>query len=162
VFGTVLIFSSIYILNKIKGKFIFTNYHFLALFSSICYGLAATNDLYIISKGYDSISYVSVMSILPAIVLVVMKPAVIKHISNYLTVPFVKNMLIMTLFYAIQAISYYIAYDRGGSASQISSIYKSSIILTVILAAVFLREKENIARKFMSAVLVTIGILLIK
>lgn len=160
--GVVLILLSIYLLNSIKGAFRFTAYSGWALLSTICYGLAATSDLYILSHGYDAVSFVPVMSIAPAILIVLLRPSVLKHGRVYLKSTFLKSMFFMTLFYSIQAISYYVAFENGGLASQISPISKSSIILTVLLAVIFLKERKNLQVKLLSASLVTFGVLLIK
>lgn len=71
-------------------------------------------------------------------------------------------MLFLTIFYSAQAVAYYLALQVGANASQLAPIYKSNIILTVLLAVIFLKEKENLTRKLSSAALVTIGVLMIK
>src|SRR3989344_7450552 len=159
--GVLLILISIYLLNKIKGKLRFTLHHFWALFSSVCYGFAITNDAYIIGSGYDAVSYVPIISFFPALILLVVRPAVLGRMKTYMTATFLKNMFLVTFFYSVQAVTYFVAYESGGNASQIAPISKSSIILTVLLAVFFLKERENLIQKILSAVLVTAGVLLI-
>lgn len=160
--GVALIIVSIYLLNSVKRKFHFTLYSGWALLSSACYGLAATSDLYILSHGYDAVSFVPVMSITPALLIILFRPRVLLHVKGFMRSSFIKSMFFMTLFYSIQAIAYYVAFENGGLASQISPISKSSIILTVILAVIFLKERTNLRLKLLSAGLVTVGVLLIK
>jgi uncharacterized membrane protein len=45
--------------------------------------------------------------------------------------------------------------------SQLTPLSKSSIILTVILAAIFLQEKSNLKQKVVAALLVTVGAVLL-
>lgn len=160
--GMVLILVSIYLLNLTKGRFRLTVNHAWALIASVCYGLAATNDGYILGQGYDAVSYVPVMSILPAVLLVLYRPSVIKNVLVYLHPTFLNHMFLMTLFYSIQAIAYYVSFESGGYISQITPISKSSIILTVILAVIFLNERKNLFLKLLSTGFVVVGVLLIK
>lgn len=159
--GVLLILVSIYLLNKIKGKLQFTTHHFLALLSSVCYGFAITNDAYIIGSGYDAVSYVPIISFFPAVILLAVRPTILSRMKTYMTPSFLKNMFFVTFFYSVQAVTYFVAYESGGNASQIAPISKSSIILTVLLAVIFLKERKNIWRKILSTLLVTAGVLLI-
>lgn len=70
-------------------------------------------------------------------------------------------MVPMSFFTAGQAIAYYFALAKG-PASQIAPIGQSQVILTIILAAIILKEKDNLLRKILAGILVTIGVILLK
>ncbi|TSC53267.1 MAG: hypothetical protein LiPW16_442, partial [Microgenomates group bacterium LiPW_16] len=58
--------------------------------------------------------------------------------------------------------SVYTAYLVGGEASRIIPVNQSSVILTVILAAIFLKEKEKLARKLIGSILVVLGVMFLR
>jgi len=47
-------------------------------------------------------------------------------------------------------------------ASQIAAINQAQVIITVLLAVLLLKEKDNLLRKLIAAVLVTIGVILVR
>lgn len=44
---------------------------------------------------------------------------------------------------------------------QVSTVVRSSIILTVILSTIFLGERDNIVKKIVGAMLTTVGVILV-
>lgn len=158
--GTILILTSIFLVIEKKGKFSFKKGTIYALITTLFYGLAVTNDAFIL-RTYDAVSYTSVVLFLPGVLLLALRPSAIASFKRLKNMTFTKNMLFLTIFYSTQAVAYYLALQVGGNASQLAPIYKSNIILTVLLAIVFLREKEKLAVKLFSAAIVTVGVLLV-
>ena len=132
-----------------------------AILGTSCYALAVVSDTYIL-KRYDAVSYTPIMSLFPGIVLLISKPSIVKELKDFVNIQYFKKISVYSFFYGIQAITYYMAISIGANASQIAPIFKSTIILTVILASIFLKERDKLGIKFLSAILVTIGVLLIK
>jgi uncharacterized membrane protein len=87
---------------------------------------------------------------------------VLCRIKKICTTKYIKNMSLYSGFYGIQAITYYMAIGSGANVSQMSPITRSQVILTVLLAAVFIKERERLPIKIFSAMLVMVGALLIK
>ena len=144
-----------------KGGFVFGKGTWYAVITALFYGLAVTNDAFIL-KTYDAVSYTALILFFPGILLLALRPRAIYGFRQLKNLRFSKNMILLSLFYSAQAIAYYVALEVGVAASQLAIIYKSNIILTVILATIFLREKERIIGKLFAALLVTVGVLLIK
>ena len=161
ILGAILIFIPIFLLNRSRANFKFKPGTLYALASAALFGLAVTNDAFIL-KRYDAISYTPVIFILPCIILIILKPSSLKRVGKFLQIKPLLNILLFTFFYSLQAVSYYLALERGAGASQMSVIFKSEIITTVLLATIFLKERKNISLKFIGALLVTVGILLLR
>lgn len=159
--GTILILISIFLVNRKKGKFVFGKGTKYALITTLFFGLAVTNDAFIL-RTYDAVSYTAVALLLPGVLLLVLRPGAIASFQRLRNAKFSKNMLLLSIFYSAQAIAYYVAMQMGANASQIAPISRANIILTVLLAVIFLKEKENLLLKLISALLVTGGVLLIK
>lgn len=158
-FGVVLILSAVVIINMTKEKFKLNKGAWLAILGTGAYGLAVVCDSFIV-KHYDAVSYLSLICFLPGTIIYLMyakrTPAIIRAIRHI-----DKNLIIFTFLYSIQAITFYVALSVGALVSEISSISRAAIILTVILATIFLKETKHIPRKILAAVLTTIGVLLV-
>ena len=161
VIGTILILLSIVLVTKLK-KGIKLNRGVMYSFAVVVfYGLAVVVDASNV-KNYDAISYSVIMAYLPGVVLLCLYPQAIKKFSSIRNLTFSKKMVSLCLFYSVQSIAFYSALSNGGNASQIGPIIQAQVIITVILAIIFLKERDHLLRKFIGAVLVTIGVILLK
>lgn len=160
VLGTLLVFFAIWIVKSEKVSFKSRRGIGFALLSAVFGGIAVVNDA-IILRSYEAFSYTAIMSILPGIVLILLFPQKIVKIKKLLNSKFIMLMTIFCVFYSIQAIAYYLAFQNGAPVSQLSPLIKSSIVLTVLLGAIFLNERQNLSKKILASVLVTIGAILL-
>lgn len=157
--GVLLILASIIILYG-GGRMKLNRGVVYALGVAVFYSLAVINDVIII-RSYNPISFLPVMSFLPGVVLAFIFPKKAMKIGKLMNRKSLSHIVIYSVFYGISAITYYQALYTGASISQLSPISRASIIITVILGALFLGERDNLARKVMSAVLVSGGVLLL-
>lgn len=160
IFGTALVLCSIVVVQSGKMAFQSRRGIIFALLSALCAGIAVVNDA-IILRNFEVFTYVALMSFLPGIVLLITFPKKIHVAKRLVFSPIMKGMGIFTFFYALQAVSYYLAYQNGAPISHLSPITKSSIILTVILSAIFLKERKQLLKKILASVIVTAGVLLL-
>ncbi|OGK41499.1 hypothetical protein A2954_00665 [Candidatus Roizmanbacteria bacterium RIFCSPLOWO2_01_FULL_37_12] len=158
--GALLVFLSIWILNSKKLSFNSKQGVMFALISAFCAGIAVVNDAFIL-KTYEAFSYTAIMSILPGVILSLLFPKKLAKTKELLNPKSIKLMFIFCLFYSIQAITYYLAFQNGAPVSQLSPLTKSSIVLTVILGAIFLNERKDLMRKIIASLVVTNGAILL-
>ncbi len=158
--GSVFILASIWIINTEKLSFSSKKGVLFALISALCTGLASVNDAFIM-RSYEAFSYTTIMSFLPGFVLLIVFPKRIKTIKKLCTSRFMLLMSILCIFFSLQAITYYLAFQNGAPVTTLTPLTKASIVLTVILAAVFLGERSNLLKKFLAAVIVIIGAILL-
>lgn len=158
-FGAFLIFCAVVLINYNKKTFRLNTGAWLAILGAACYGIAVVADTYIV-KRYDAVSFLPLASFTPGLVIslwyIRKVPATIrslKHID--------RNLLIYSFLYAIQGVTFYLALQYGALVSQMSTISRASIILTVVLAAIFLKETKHVWRKIFAALLTTAGVLLV-
>lgn len=157
--GVLLILSSIFIVNMSGTRISFDSGHKLAAIGALCYGSAVVFDSYII-KHFDAVSFLPVASLTPGIFILLGSLRDFRSlVSAIQTIR--PPILLYTCIYAIQAISFYLAIQQGATVSQISTIARASIILTVLFAAVFLHEQSHIKRNILAAVLTTAGVILV-
>jgi uncharacterized membrane protein len=131
-----------------------------AVLSALCAAFAVTNDV-VILQSYEAFSYTAVMSFLPGIVLFLMYPKRIFQNKQLFKPKTFSLLAFFGIIYSIQAIAYYLALESGAHLSQLSPLIKTSTVLTVIMAAVFLKERRHLAKKGVAAALATIGAILV-
>jgi len=134
---------------------------YYALGMAIFYGLGATNDAYLI-RYVEPISYLVINSFLPGLFLLLISFRSIKKINYYFKINNVSKLLVFSFFYVLSGIGFYTALSRGAQVSQLSTITKSSVVITVILAAIFLKEKDRIWQKILFGLLVILGVFLMR
>ena len=103
----------------------------------------------------------AIMSLLPGILLALLFSQRFKTTILNLKNKSVWRLGILSFFYTIQGITYYLAFQTGAPISQLSPILRSSVVLTVILAAVFLNERSNLLRKIFAAGIMFGGVILL-
>lgn len=160
IIGSILILFAIILVNNSSKKQISKAGLLFAIISSILAGIAVISDAIILSK-YNTFSYLVFGPSLTSILLILAYPRkASKAFTIIKTRKFAKIFIFIVLF-TIQAVLYYLAYMAGGPMSKLTVINKSYIILTTLLAIIFLKEKSHIKTKILGAILVTIGVLLL-
>jgi len=160
IFGAVLIFISIFVIYSRKLNFISRKGIIFALLAACCSGVAVVNDAYIL-KTYEAFSYTAISSLLPGILLLILfLPNFLKLIKT-MNIKFIAIMIVFCILYVAQAIAYYFAFEKGAPVSQLSPLIRSSVVLTVILGAIFLKERDNLLRKVIASIIMLIGVLLL-
>jgi len=158
--GTLLIITSILLVTKLKN-FSVNRGTLYALGAAACFGLAIVNDTYLL-RFSDAVSYTSIAFLLPGILLLFLYPRSVKKFNSFLKPKIAKNMILLSLFWAVSAIAFYLAIEKGALASQISPISQSRVILTVLLAVIFLKERDNLPAKIVAALMTMMGVMMIK
>lgn len=158
-FGTGLILCAVVLISWEKKSLKVNSGTWLALAGTSSYGLAVVFDTFII-RSYSAVWFLPLASFGPGILMTLWYYRRIKSIVGYVR-QINKNLIIYSVLYAVQAVTFYVALENGALVGQISSISRASIVLTVILAAVVLRETKHVGKKIVGAVLTTIGVLLV-
>lgn len=159
-FGTAIVLLAIWIVTTEKLSFTSKKGLIFALLAAACSGIAVVNDA-IILKTYEAFSYTAIMSFLPGFILLAFFPKRLIKIVPNLDKKFISGMIVLCFLYAIQAITYYLAFQSGAPVSQLSPITRASVVLTVILAALFINERKDLFRKIIAAFVMTLGVLLL-
>lgn len=161
IIGTVLIMFSVFFVSYKKRKVKFEKGHMYAILAGFCLGLGFVNDAYILRQA-DAFSYAAIVFIVPAILTILIFPSSIAKIKKQLGIKLARNIVLLGAFYSVGIAASYLAYQHGGTASQIVPIGQSTVIVTVILAAIFIGERRHLVKKLIAAVLVSGGVLLLK
>jgi uncharacterized membrane protein len=158
--SAILIFIAILAISTGKLSFSSKRGIVYSLISASVAAVAVVNDTAIL-KTYEAFSFTALMCLLPGFILLLSFP------KESIKIPKMfdrKTLTLMTVFctlYSIQAITFYLALQNGAPISQLSPLSRASIVLTVILGVIFLKEKSNLGKKFIAAIMVTIGAILL-
>jgi len=131
-----------------------------ALISCFLGGLALVNDGYLL-RFSEAVSYTAVAFLLPGILLLLLYPKSTMRFNKILRPGILGKMILLSAVWGVSAIAFYLAIEKGVLVSQISPISQTRIILTVLLSAVLLKERQNLLAKIMAGVLAVAGIMLI-
>lgn len=157
--GAGSILTAVVLLNLKRNGFILNTGMWPALIGTFFFGSAVIFDT-IIVRSFDAVSFIPLTSIGSALILLMWYSAKIPTVVHLIK-KVNYSLVVYSVLYAISAISFYLALETGILVGQISSIGRSSIILTVILSTIFLGERTNLIKKLFGAVLTTIGVILV-
>jgi transporter family protein len=157
--GAACIFGAVVIINLKKKGFVINEGTWWALAGSTCYGIAVIFDAYII-RSFEAASFIPLSAASTAIMLMIWyykKIPMTFHMLRQTN----KNLWIFCVLYASSALAFYMGIQQGAMVGQMSTIYRATIIATVILSAFILKERKHLLRKIFAAILTTTGVLLV-
>lgn len=160
IIGTAITFIAVFMVSNLHKGFRFNKGIIFALLATSCAGIAIVLDGVNVIN-YDVISYSIVIDILIVAMLLTLRPKALHKWKEYVNTNFLQKMLPLGIFSALQGFAYLFALQTPGVIAQAGAIRQSSVILTVILAMIFLNERDNIPKKLIATILVTVGVILL-
>jgi uncharacterized membrane protein len=140
--------------NRRKG-FLF------ALAAAVLGGAGITNDAHML-HFCDPISYLAVSFLLPGVIIGaaawVFKLSTAEKMLPLLRPSLAWRITSYSAAYAVSASLLFLAIRAGGKASQVAPITQSSVIVSVVFAVIFLKERKFLTQKLCHALVVTFGI----
>jgi len=158
--GALLIFISIILVNYKSKRFSFGKGELLALLGGVIFGLANTNDRYLLNH-FNVYPYVSIGFIAPSLLMATIYPKELRGIKELIKKGTLGKMFLLSTLYAASAVTFFYSLQITSSSSQVASINLTNIVLTVLLSIIFLKERSNIPKKAVGAILTFIGLLLL-
>lgn len=158
--GIILVLAGVVVVHKSAARFSLTRSEVSAVLVALGFGVANVLDRYLL-QHIELYTYISFAFVAPAILLFFTDLTVVKPLKQLMSWGKLKNMLLLSACYAGSSVMFFMALARAESAAQVSSYGVSSVILVTILAAVFLKERENLMRKVVAAVVTCAGLWLL-
>lgn len=159
--GIFFVVLSIVAVNYSKTKWKINVGHVYAAIGAVLFGFAFTNDAFIINKFESVASYMVIAFALPALAVLFFNPSSYRDIPYFFKPKTIINLLLCSAFYGLSAVLIFTAYKIGGQASLISPLHQTSIIFTVILSYLLLKERSKMKNKITGMILAFIGVLLL-
>ncbi|KKT48664.1 MAG: hypothetical protein UW42_C0050G0002 [Candidatus Collierbacteria bacterium GW2011_GWB1_44_197] len=161
VVGILTVFAGVVVTTMKKSRWFLSLGHIYALLGALLFGLAFTNDAFILGSFNSVSSYMILAFSLPAVTSILIKPRAIIEVGHFLKIKTLLKVFLCGVFYALSAVAVFTAYKIGGKASIVSSIQQTSIIFTVLMGYVFLGEKDNLKNKVIGVLLAFGGVILL-
>lgn len=161
--GGLIIIISIGLLTFKERKWKSNKYFWMLILATLTYAIAAILDNRIISANYFSTLFFQTLSFgIPSILILLINPKSSQHLKKIYNRRVYPIVLINALFFFVSFFTIYNAYKFGGDTSQVNLILSTEIVVTVIFAAIFLKERDNLILKIFAGVLAIIGVILLK
>ena len=154
-----IIFSNVFIFYK-KGKFKLNKYIYLAILANIVYSIALFLSVNI-SDQFNTPLYVSITTLIPALLILLVERIKIKDLKDEFNNGNKKAIITTGITWGISIFLSYRAYQLG-NVTIVAPLCALTVMLSVIVGYLFLKEKDNMIKKVISAVLILISIILIR
>lgn len=154
-----IIFSNVLIFYN-KGEMKFNKYVLLGIIANISFTIALFLDVNI-SENFNLPIYVAMTIIIPAVLISIFERISPKDIKEEFVNGNKKAMLLTGTTWGISIVTNLRAYQLG-NVTIIAPLCALTVMLNVIVGYLFLRERDHLVRKIISAILIIISIILIK
>lgn len=158
--GAFAIFVAIALVNFKSNQLQLSKFDVWALLAGVCFGLANTNDRMLLNH-MDVYTFTTIGFLTPALLIAAIYPKEVPHVRLFLQPTLLKKMVIFAALYALSSVTFFMALQTTDNSSQVATVNLTSVVLIVLLGIVFLKEKTDIAKKMVAAVLSFIGLWLI-
>lgn len=158
--GSALIFISVGLLVNESHLFRLDKGTALGLLTGVLYGFATACTAYI-GRHIDTLSWVTLSFAGSAFVSFLVRPRSIYKIKPMFSPAILSKITLLGVLYAVGSLTLVLAY-KYGSFSVVSPLRQTGIIVTVLLALLFLKpERNRIVRKLTAAFVCFAGVVLI-
>lgn len=161
--GGIFILGAVVLVTQQDGKWKLGKYALMLIFSTVLYGAAAVADNFIITKSLFTIPFFQIIQFgIPGLMLLVVNPKSAKRVKSLVTHgKTIKTMGVNSFFFFLNYLFIFKAYKSGGSASQVNMFFSIETVITVIFAAIFLKERNRLVLKITASLLATMGVILL-
>jgi len=157
--AALILYGNIMVLYK-KGKFEWNKYILFSLLGNLSMSIGISVDVGI-SDQFNMPIYVALTLIVPALLILLIERVKIKDVVSEFKEGNKKSILTVGLSWGIMIIAMLRAYQYG-TVTTIAPLCSLTTILNVFVAYFLLKEKDSILKKILAAIVVILGILLIK
>lgn len=157
--GALCIFAGVLVLVKRPAKLLTDKGALHGLATGVLFGVAITAWAYV-GRHVDTLSWAAISFLLPVAVIFLIRPKTAKAVPGlFRDSSLLWKLLVLAVFYGLGSLAMLYAYKEG-SLAVISPLRQTGIIVTTLLALLFISaERHDIGRKLAAALLCFIGVL---
>lgn len=153
-----IVFSNLLIFYK-KGSGKPNKYVALGILANVCYAIALFLDVNI-SNEFNLPIYIAITLGIPSILIFIFERIKFSDLKNEFKNGNKKFIFITAITWSLSILTQLRAYQLG-NVSVVAPLCSLSVILNVIVGYVALKERDNIPKKVIAAILIILGIILI-
>ena len=154
-----IILSNVLIFYK-KGKIQFNRFVLLGILANISYTIALFLSVNI-SEEFNLPFYVALTIIIPAMLIAIFERVKLKDIQNEIINGNKKAIIITGVTWGLSIFLNLRAYQLG-NVTIVAPLSALTVMLNVIVGYLFLKERDNLLKKIIAAILIISSIILIK
>lgn len=158
--GALLIFAGVVLVSGNVKRLTFSRNELYALLAALFFGLAVVNDK-IVLRSFPVIPYVFIGFITPGIGIALLRIRSVRHVPIFVRGKNLLKMVILCGIYTVSALAYFFGLQLSTNTSAVSTMNLTNVIVTVLLAIIFLRERTDWVKKLIGAALSFAGLLLL-
>jgi drug/metabolite transporter (DMT)-like permease len=161
VIGVLLLIIGNFVLLFNKQKFSLSKGKYLILLATITFTISSFVDK-VLSPQYSPSLYKGILFLLESLILYIFfLPNRLKSIRNEINIQgkmiyFVGPLLSFSMFFLIKA------FQAGGEASKVLPVFSLSLVFSVLAGIIFLNERNNLVKKILATIIVSIGIYILQ
>jgi len=155
--ASLILFANFFIFYE-KGKLKLNKYAWLGVLSKLFFSIAVSIDIGI-SNQFNLPFYIMLTFLLPAIVIFFGEKIKPSEIAREYRSPAKKHYLVTGISWGLLSFFYLRAFQFG-QVTTIVPIQASAVLLNVLIAYIFFKERDNGLKKIIASILVIIGIIL--
>lgn len=159
-FGLVIMLGSIVIINRIKGKIVFTKGALLTMLGAVAMGLAMVNDKFVL-EHFSVYAYLSLAFVLPSILMAIIFRKQRGSFKLFVQKNVFPRFIAFCVAFALQTVTFFVALKMTTNSSQFAGMALFGNVLTVVMSMIFLRETNRIKPKIIALLLGIVGLVLI-
>lgn len=160
VIGTVIIMASVFMLMEYKRRRLKLERSILmGLLIGLLFGIGSSIWVYV-GRHTDTLSWTTICFFATPTIFLAIKPSISRKAYSFLRGGMIYKMLILGVVWAIDNLASLSAYQHG-QVSIIAPLLQTSAILAVIVAVVFLHERNRLRWKITAAVVCFSGVLVL-
>lgn len=156
--GVVLVFVSVSILVERKGLKIDRSI-LLGLLTGALFGLATAGWAYV-GRHADVPTWTALSFLAPSLIVLAVKPKTVLKMKPFLSGTLLTRMALLGVIFSISSLASLLAYTKG-NVNLVATLQQTGIIVTTLLAVIFLREREKLWRKGLAATICFAAVILI-
>lgn len=160
IIGAVIIVLANVILAFEKGKFRINKYFIMAFISNFLFAIAMSINVNI-AENFNIAFYTIITVLLPAIYIFIFERHNFKELKSELALYNKKQFLISAFTWALMLISSVKAYELG-SIIIVAPLFALTSIINALIEFFFTNDKNKLAQKLISAILLIIGVILVR
>ena len=160
IIGALLILSGNILVIYKKGKFEFNKYVLFSILGNLAMSIAVSVDVGISDK-FSMPIYVAATLIIPSLMIFLVNRVKLSDVISEYKNGNKKSILLVSASWGIMIVTYLKAFQYA-SVTTIAPIASITTILNVFVAYFLLKEKKSLMKKVLAALIVVLGIILIK
>lgn len=154
--GTLAILLGVVLAQWRAKTFVFNKGAVYVLLADLFFGASETISFSIV-RNFDVVSYMTHSGLIVTLILFASRPMIIQKLSFYLKPRRALSICATSVNDSLANVFGLVAYQLGKNALQIGPIMATQTLVTVLLAIVILRERDNMAQKIAGSVFAILG-----